>query len=218
MNDVTYYSHPRPMMRAYVPDAARRILDVGCGDGAFAAGLRDDRGDRDLEIWGLELDPAAARRAATHLHRVLQGSAEASLGDLPGRYFDCVVMNDLLEHLVEPEEFLRRLHGVLAPGAVLVASIPNVRYFPHVWGLVRHGDWEYRDEGILDRTHLRFFTRASMRGLFERAGYRLRRQEGINPTGAWRWRLWNLLTLARAGDMRFLQFACVAEPASEETS
>ena len=214
-----YHSHERPQMRRHVPVAARRVLDVGCGDGAFAAGLRAERREtgQQLEIWGLELSPEAAARARERLDHVLCGPAEAQVAELPAAHFDCIVLNDVLEHLAWPEDLLRGLHRTLAPGGRLVASIPNVRHFPHVWNLAVHGDWEYRDEGILDRTHLRFFTRASMRTLFARAGFRLVTQEGINPTGSWRWRLFDLLTLGRARDMRYLQFACVAEPDGDAT-
>jgi 2-polyprenyl-3-methyl-5-hydroxy-6-metoxy-1,4-benzoquinol methylase len=207
-------------MRAFVPADVRRLLDVGCGDGGFAAGLRAERDGPDgrLELWGLELDAAAADRARQTLDEVRQGRAEALIDDLPAGHFDCVVLNDILEHLEDPEGLLRRLHRVLAPEACLVASIPSVRHFPHLWNLVVHGSWEYTDEGTLDRTHLRFFTRSSMRGLFTRAGYRLERQVGINPTHSWRWRLFDLATLGRAREMQYLQFACVAVPAEPEGS
>jgi 2-polyprenyl-3-methyl-5-hydroxy-6-metoxy-1,4-benzoquinol methylase len=203
-------------MRRYVPPTVRTILDVGCGDGVFAAGLQKERDGQDLEIWGLELDPAAASRAGERLHRVLVGPAQTTVTALPAAYFDCVVLNDVLEHLAWPEDFLRSLHRILRPEGCLVASIPNVRFFPHLWGLVWHGDWEYRDEGILDRTHLRFFTRQSMREMFARAGFRVQRQEGINPTGSWRFRVANAMAFGRLGDARYLQYACVAEPAPED--
>ena len=217
VNATGYHSHPRPQMRAYVPQDARVILDVGCGDGSFGAGLRDERrtAGHELELWGLELDPQAAARAVERLDHVLAGSANERVAELPAAYFDCVVLNDILEHLAWPEELLRDLRRVLKPGGILVASIPNVRHFFNVWDLVVRGDWEYRDEGIRDRTHLRFFTRSSMCGLFARGGFRLRRQEGLNPTSSWRFRACNLLCLGRLGDMRYLQFACVAELAGK---
>ena len=204
-------------MRAYVPADAHTILDVGCGDGAFGAGLREERraAGRKLEIWGLELDPQAAAHAVEYLDQVLAGSATERVAELPPAHFDCVVLNDVLEHLAWPEELLRDLRRVLKPRGTLVASIPNVRHFFNVWDLAVRGDWEYHEEGIRDRTHLRFFTRTSMHGLFARAGFRLRRQEGLNPTGSWRFRVCNLLCLGRLHDMRYLQFACVAELAGE---
>lgn len=207
-------------MRAFVPAKARRVLDVGCGAGAFARGLREERLalGQQLEVWGLELAPDAAAQAAGTLDRVLVGTVEDTIEQLPAAHFDCICCNDVLEHLAWPERALRGLRGKLAPGGVVVASIPNVRFFGNVWDLVVHGAWSYADEGILDRTHLRFFTRSSMRELFDAAGYRLLRQEGINPTHAWRFRLVDTLSLGRWHDMRYLQFACVAAPREEGTT
>jgi 2-polyprenyl-3-methyl-5-hydroxy-6-metoxy-1,4-benzoquinol methylase len=196
-------------MVAFVPAGARRILDVGCGQGCFAARLKSERGP---EIWGIELDPIAAGMAAERLDRVLTGDALALAPTLPDGHFDCVVLNDVLEHLLSPETLLSLLRPKLAAGGVVVASIPNVRHFPELWRLVVGADWHYEDEGILDRTHLRFYTRRSMRRLFADAGYRLLRQQGITPTGSWRFRVVNILALGRLGDTRFLQFACVAQP------
>lgn len=218
MTSQRYFSNPRPQMRAFVPASARCILEVGCGDGAFAAGLREERraAGVELEIWGVERDPAAAARAEAVFDRVICDAAESALADLPDGRFDCVVMNDIIEHIAYPEPLLAGLASHLTPRASLVTSMPNVRFFTHLWDVVVHGDWEYRDDGILDRTHLRFYTRDTMRALLERAGYRVVRQEGINPTRSWRWRLFDLLTLGRARDMQFLQYACLAELVSEE--
>jgi hypothetical protein len=72
---------------------------------------------------------------------------------------------------------------------------------------VVHGSWQYTDEGILDRTHLRFFTRSSMIALFESSGFEVVTLEGINPTGSLKFKLMNLLTFGRWSYMRYLQFA-----------
>lgn len=204
-----YFARPRPEMVPFVPAVARRIVDVGCGQGCFASRLREERG---AEVWGIELDPLAAGMAVERLDRVLTGDALARVPDLPDAYFDCAVLNDLLEHLYAPETLLRLLRTKLAPGGCVVASIPNVRHFSNLWHLVVDGEWRYADEGILDRTHVRFYTRRSMGRLFATAGYRLTRQAGITPTRSWKFRLINLAALGRLGDTRWLQFACVAEP------
>ncbi len=204
-----YFQRPRPEMVAFVPPAARKILDVGCGQGIFAARLKAERG---AEVWGIELDPGSARAAAGALDHVLQGDAVALAPDLPDAAFDCIVLNDVLEHLTQPEVLLTALRPKLTLTGRLLASVPNVRFFPHLWELVVKGRWDYTDEGILDRSHLRFFTRRSLAPLFGGGGYRLERVVGIHPTRSWKFRLVNLLTLGRWAEMQYLQFACVAVP------
>jgi len=185
---------------AAAPGPSRR----GCARSAAGAG-------QELEIWGLELDPAAAAAAAGVLDRVLQGPAEDLVARLPGAHFDCVCCNDVLEHLAWPDRVLRDLRRVLKPDGGRRREHPQTCGPSATSGdLVVHGRWSYTDEGVLDRTHLRFYTRASMAELFAAGGYRLLRQEGINPTGAWRFRVVDALTLGRWRDMRYLQFACVA--------
>jgi 2-polyprenyl-3-methyl-5-hydroxy-6-metoxy-1,4-benzoquinol methylase len=210
-----YYGHPRREMEPFVPPEAEAVLDVGCGAGAFAATLRGARAGRRLEIWGVELMPEAAALARGVLDEVLVGDAVARAAELPTARFDCVVLNDVLEHLAEPAPLLRQARRVLRPGGALVASLPNVRYFFNVWDLVVHGRWDYVDEGILDRTHLRFYTRSSLRRLLEDEGFAVARMQGINPTGSLKFRLFDLLTFGRCADMRWLQFACVATPRGE---
>ncbi len=209
MAEPAYHTRPRREMLRYLPAGARRVLDVGCGAGVFGASVRE----RGCEVWGLELDPEAVREAAGRLDRVLEGDAVDSVAGLPAGRFDCIYLNDILEHLPEPEPLLRALAPKLTPSGRLVTSMPNVRYFPHLWRLVVRGRWDYADEGILDRTHLRFYTRSSMRALLTSCGYVVERCEGINGTGSRRWRLANLLTLGGCAEMRWLQFACVARVA-----
>ncbi len=208
--DAAYYGRPRREMRRFVPATARRLLDVGCGAGAFAAGLKQERPG--LEVWGVEMDPAAAARAERVLDRVLVGDAAAVLPGLGAERFDCIVLNDVLEHVWEPEQLLGRLRPLLGTGGRVVASVPNIRHHSAVADLVFRGKWEYTDEGILDRTHVRFFTRASLPGLFAGGGLVLERVEGINRTGSRKFKLFDLLTLGRFADMGCLQFACVARP------
>ncbi len=207
-----YHDRPRTEMLAFVPQQARHILDVGCGGGVFAAGLKavHSTPDRPCEVWGIELSPAAAERAATRLDRVLTGDAVELLAALPEGHFDCIVANDLLEHLVDPERLLSGLATKLAPEGRLVVSLPNVRYFFNLWDLVVRGRWDYVDDGILDRTHLRFFTRSSIVDLLTRCGYRDIQMRGINPTGSLKFKLFHALSLGRAADMQYLQFACSA--------
>ncbi len=210
MKNPEYYGHPRREMAVFVPADAKIILDLGCGAGAFAAGLKQNSGQ--LEIWGVEMCPEAAKLAGEVLDEILVGDILTVLPDLPLGRFDCIVLNDVLEHVVHPEEILRRIKPLLTPSGRVVASIPNVRHFFNILNLVVHGRWDYTDEGILDRTHLRFFTRRSMKRMFQECGYRVDNMQGINATASLKFKLMNLLTFGRWSDMKYLQFAVVASP------
>jgi 2-polyprenyl-3-methyl-5-hydroxy-6-metoxy-1,4-benzoquinol methylase len=214
MTDPDYFGHSRPEVLAHFPAHSRHVLDVGCAEGALSLGMPDRES---LEVWGIEGDEAAAEKARERLDRVLTGDAATVVAALPDDYFDCVFCNDVLEHMVDPESMLRTLRTKLAKGGTLISSVPNVRHFWNVYDLVVRGRWDYSDEGILDRTHLRFYTFATMREMFERCGYEVVHAEGINPTGSLKFRLFHALTLGRLSEMRFLQFVWVlsAAPARE---
>jgi 2-polyprenyl-3-methyl-5-hydroxy-6-metoxy-1,4-benzoquinol methylase len=210
----SYFKKSRTEMLPYVPSAARRILDVGCGAGGFSAQLR--RPGR--EIWGAEYDPDAAQAAGGVLDKVLCGPIESILPQLPARHFDCVVFNDVLEHLVDPFQLLRDIQSYLTSDAVIVASIPNVRYLYHLREVLVDRQWRYRNYGILDRTHLRFFTKLSIIDMFVEAGYSIDCIQGINPQRSWKFSLLNAVLLNHIEDMQFEQFACVARRTDSVTS
>lgn len=203
-------SHPypydeRPEVVPYIPTSACRILDVGCSRGGFGARLIRMRPN--LEIVGIEADGEAARQASILYRRVITGRFPE---DVPsGERFDCVVFNDVLEHLVDPWSTLRATVPLLEPGGTVVASIPNIRSLHALLELVVHGDWRYREMGIFDRTHVRFFTRRSMTRLFEESGFAVMSVEGIFPLGT-RWRLAPVLTRVLR-DIAYLEFVVVAK-------
>lgn len=153
-----------------VPHGAR-VLDVGCSAGFLAAPLREQRGCRYVD--GIELDPVDATVAGTVCRKVVVGSVEdpATLARLEGPY-DAIVCGDVLEHLRDPGAVLRSFITLLADAGVVVASIPNVAHYTIRAGLLR-GRFEYRIDGILDQTHLRFYTKAGQARLFREAGYRV---------------------------------------------
>ena len=206
-----YFENTRPEMLGFVPRDARRILDVGCGQGRFGAALK-----RELpgaEVWGVEPDVLAQAEAAKVLDRAIAGPFDDRLG-LGDASFDAVVFNDSLEHFADHEAPLRLARRLLKPGGAIVASIPNVRYWPHLRRYVFGGDWEYQGHGVLDRTHLRFFTYRSILRTLRDAGFEVRRIEGINPCwrGA-RLALMKTLLPSRARDILYLQFALTAQRA-----
>jgi 2-polyprenyl-3-methyl-5-hydroxy-6-metoxy-1,4-benzoquinol methylase len=204
-NDVDdYYSQQRSEMLDFVPMGVQRVLEVGCGAGEFAASIRARTPN--VVIWGVEPAAEAANIAAGRLDRVICSSFEPNMAELAGETFDCVVFNDVLEHVPDPEKILRETRPHLTEGGVIVASIPNILYFYEITRILITEDWEYQDYGILDRTHLRFFTRKSIVRLFRTAGYEIQEIRGINAFAGKKFRIANLLTFGRLSDWKFVQF------------
>lgn len=205
-----YYESMRGEMARFVPRRVKRILEFGCGSGFFSETLKKELG---AECWGVEIDPGAAQVASEKLYRVIREDAGDSLGILPDRYFDCIVLNDVLEHLVDPFSLLENMKTKLRSGGVAVLSIPNVRFWNNLRAFAWRGEWDYKEAGILDSTHLRFFTYKSLVRMFPKLGYEVVNIEGINPTRNTKFRLLNLVLLNRLWDAKYHHFACVIRPA-----
>jgi GT2 family glycosyltransferase/2-polyprenyl-3-methyl-5-hydroxy-6-metoxy-1,4-benzoquinol methylase len=174
-----YFRHGRRHLLEYVPLTARAILDVGCGAGLLGEQLR---ARQPCEVWGIELEPAAAQAARGRLDRVIEKPIEQAVAELPRAHFDTLIAADVLEHLPDPLAALRALVPALAADATVVISLPNVQHHSVVRDLLR-GQFTYRPYGILDQTHLRFFTRASVVELVRRAGLTIERIEPLYAHG-----------------------------------
>lgn len=210
---IHYYNAPRKEMLRFIPQDARKILEVGCGEGRFGAELKRVRLESNVvvEITGIEIDREQAERAKDRLDHVIACDVERENSGLGQQTFDCILCNDVLEHLVSPARVLEELRSLLRPGGYLVASIPNVRYWGVIKDLLFNAEWRYVQEGVLDATHLRFFTFKSIRRLFQDAGYEVLAQTGINShVHGWKFSLLNTLTRGHFDDIQFLQFAVVA--------
>lgn len=182
-HDLSYYSHARPEILALVPMSVRHVLDVGCGAGRLGEAIKARQG---AKVVGIELDGAAAEVAKGRLDRVVVGDVERIEPDFQSGAFDCLVCGDVLEHLEDPGRFLRRAREWLQPDGVLVASVPNVRHHQVVAGLLE-GNWTYESAGLLDETHLGFFTRRDAIDLLEGAGYRVEQAYIVPGPGHQEW-------------------------------
>ena len=190
----------------FIPEEARSVLDVGCSRGGFGAALR--RSGRRLSIWGIDSDPRIESEAAPAYDNLIIGDYPNALGE--GVSFDCIVFNDVLEHMSDPWEVLRKSHAFLTADGAVIASIPNVRYLPVVARLLLKGDFTYADTGVMDRTHLRFFTRKTSCDLFESSGYDVFDVRGINP---WRDKQWlTVIFVPPFRDVLYRQFILAARP------
>jgi SAM-dependent methyltransferase len=145
------------------------VLEFGCATGYMTEVLKDRLG---CTVVGIEIDRDAALLAEQHAERVIVGDAETIdyATELAGEQFDVVMFADVLEHLKEPADVLRRVRPFIAENGAVVASIPNIAHASVRLALLA-GEFRYREWGLLDDTHLRFFTRASIQDLFEETGY-----------------------------------------------
>ena len=164
------YVGPRPDVVKLVPQWCERVLDVGCATGSVGRLLKESRGR--IRVTGVELDPTMAELARPHLDAIEVGDIGDVLdsGSLGNATFDCILLADVLEHLVDPWTILRRLADRLEPQGIVVTSLPNVRHYTTLLSLLVGKRWPYRDRGIHDRTHLRFFAQRNIAELFQSAG------------------------------------------------
>lgn len=211
MDNATYYRLDRREIVPLLPRQCSTVLEVGCGEGEFRENL-----SQDSEYWGIEPVAEVAAIAANRLDKTLVGTYESTLDQIPDSYFDLVICNDVIEHMSDHDAFFQSIKSKLKPNGQIVASIPNVRYVRNLFEVFVKKDWKYKDSGILDRTHLRFFTEKSLNRTISENGFLVDQFMGINPythrsflaRGACR-----LAALLLGQDIRFLQFAVRIRPA-----
>ena len=152
--------------------ATLRILDVGCGAGGLVRRLREDFSQAIFD--GVEVNADACREARPGFDRLFTGSIEDYLAtEIQPRVYDYIILADILEHLIDPWDILSQLLQGLKPEGRLVASLPNVGNYTVIYYLLQ-GRWEYMEGGgLLDKTHLRFFTLKDAQDMLQKAGYQV---------------------------------------------
>jgi 2-polyprenyl-3-methyl-5-hydroxy-6-metoxy-1,4-benzoquinol methylase len=205
----SYYGVVRWEIVDRIPGHTKTMLDVGCGYGDTGVAAKSRLGE--ITVVGLEYFEPAAEVASKRLDRVYCGDVESMDLDFPDGHFDCIVCADVLEHTRDPWLVLSRLRTKLAPSGVLVVSLPNIRNMHPLWDILRDR-FEYQDHGILDRTHLRFFTLHTMRKMLESTGFEIT-SIGHNRYHSWKYNLLVGLTLGLLYPFTIYQhlFTCVAK-------
>jgi len=203
MTNTSYYKNYRKEMMLLLPEQYSKVLEVGCGEGNFRINLSQEN-----EYWGVEPIEASARRASKKLDKVLIGTFNEMFDQIPDDYFDLVICNDVIEHMTDHEEFFQSIKKKIKKEGCLVASIPNVRYILNLIELIVKKDWEYKDAGILDRTHLRFFTEKSLKRTIIDSGFEIDQFKGINiyRSGGVKRYFFNVVFMLLGQDARCMQF------------
>ena len=171
-----YYNHSRDEMLKFIPATAKHVLDVGCATGKFGAEIKKNN---KCIVWGLEPNTSAATIAKDRLDKVIN-SVFDSRTDFEGQKFDCIIFNDVLEHLVDPYTAIEICKKHLSPNGTIVSSIPNVYYYWNFLKNLINEEWKYEESGIFDKTHLRFFSSKSIQRMFAESGGKIIVHQGIN--------------------------------------
>lgn len=168
-SELEYYQNPRDDIRSLISGRFERCLDIGCGAGIVGSTLVRDGVAASSD--GIELNQAAATAAKKVLSQVYTTDLSHSTDGIPLGVYDLVLCLDVLEHMVDPWAALRRVRSLMKPGDTLVISLPNVRNFRVTIPLFLKGEWRYESSGLLDVTHLRFFTRKTAISLVAETGF-----------------------------------------------
>ncbi len=168
-----YEDNPRTVLIDLITETPQRVLEIGCGTGATGLALKQKF--QDIEYVGVEPDEGAAKIAQTRLDRVIFSDIEKVQLDTFGLakgYFDLIICADVLEHLYDPWKILFTLRDNLVPDGRILASIPNIQHMSIINNLV-NGNWTYKNDGLMDATHIRFFTLGEIIKMFSGTGYKM---------------------------------------------
>jgi SAM-dependent methyltransferase len=187
-------------MLSLVRGNPKRVLELGCASGQTLSLMRERGAEHAV---GIEYSPEAAAIAeARGVGRIIVGDVENMDLDLEPASFDLLIAGHVLEHLADPWKILKKLRTFVKPGGQFVCALPNVRHYSIVLPLVIHGKWEYQSSGVMDWTHLRFFSRDTALTMVREAGFEAER---IVPEFGRKSQIANFMTLNAFGN--FLAYA-----------
>lgn len=170
-----YFKGKRAELEIFIPSNVKKVLEIGCGEGEFREFFSTS-----VEYWGIEPNKEVFVIAEPKFYKVFNATYEEVEEYIPDSYFDLIVCNDVIEHMVDHDKFLEHIKSKMKSDGYLLISIPNVRYIYNLYNLIFKKDWQYEEQGILDNTHLRFFTRKSLINSLLRHGYKIESFEGVN--------------------------------------
>ncbi len=200
-----YFSAARKEILSLMPTFSDRVLEIGCGSGQTLQLIKH------LKLCkytvGIELFEQAAKNANARVDRVYQLDIEKEGAPIDLGQFDLILILDVLEHLVDPWTVLNRIKSnhLKADGKIII-SLPNVRHVTSTLPLLINGEFEYKERGILDKTHLRFFTRKSGEKMLEQAGLKIEKIKRTSLDWSLKSGKLNFLTLGLFSDFLTSQY------------
>jgi|GEM_PF-1362752 len=173
-----YYQGVNYSILNFINPRATYVLDIGCAQGNLGYLIKQKFGSR---VFGIEAFAPAAEKAKTKLDKVYIGDIESFKFPFSEEMFDHIIFGDVLEHLYDPWGILSKVKPYLKKDGTIISSIPNVGHISVLTELLI-GKWTYRDSGLLDKTHLRFFTLSEIKKMFELCGYEVKQIDRIEVT------------------------------------
>jgi len=164
-----YHDLLRREILELVPASATKILDLGCGTGELGKALK---ARQKCYVTGVELNKEASEIAAKHLDKIWTDNLNRFDPSFLNQKYNCLIFADILEHLISPWQVLKKFAQVLTDDGVVIASIPNIAH-PWIISQLQKGLFRYELAGLLDVTHLRFFTKTTIFQLFYKAGLKI---------------------------------------------
>lgn len=208
-NDL-YFGDNRIEMLKFVPEGTKKILDIGCGQGLFGKLCKEEL---NCVVHGIELVDKAAEIAKKNIDKVLIGDVYKNLDLLENEYYDLIVLNDVIEHIPNPEELISLIKNRLNHEGVILFSVPNFRYIYNLIEVMLKKNFDYTDSGTLDKTHLTFFTKNSFKKTVEKLDYKVISVNGINEANSLYMKLLKpFLKIISHEDVLFYQFAFLIKP------
>jgi 2-polyprenyl-3-methyl-5-hydroxy-6-metoxy-1,4-benzoquinol methylase len=199
----SYYSNVRADILALIKGTGLRMLEIGCGTGSTLLYAKE-RGIA-ADVVGVEYVQSVAGTAQSRgVRKVYTGDFTLAATKIrrAEKPFDVIIMGDVLEHMVDPWAALRLAHGLLAEGGQVLASIPNFRYWRVMFNVFFRGDFRYAEDGIMDKTHLRFFCRKNIIEMLS-ADFEIQQICATTPKSG---KILKVLTLGQLSDFGTLQY------------
>lgn len=170
---ISYFSKVRQDLIDVLQNyASNRVLEIGAGGGDTILEIK--KKNLAQEVVGIELNEIENSNQNNQLiDRFIFGNIEEIKIDLPKNYFDVILCGDVLEHLMDPWRLTKSTLSFIKPGGVLIVSCPNIRHYSALLSIYFKGRFDYKDEGLFDKTHLRFFCKANLNEMLAASGFTL---------------------------------------------